>query len=90
MLLKEPALGRNKQARLQEVNHARLVWYGQHKKVLKLPRILMNSCQGSDGWADLSGPACKAANVRAAAKFFNHLAHRCLGVTQWCRGMCAS
>ena len=75
-LLREPSLGNNKQERLDAVNQGRLVWYGQHRKIIKLPRILMASCQGSDGWADLSGPAFKAANTRAAARCFNHTSAR--------------
>ena len=69
-------MGHNMQERLDAVSQERLVWYAQHKKVIKLPRILMASCVGSDGWADLCGPAFKAANTRAAARFFKPLAAR--------------
>ena len=85
-LLREPSLGNTKQERLDAVNQGRLVWYGQHRNIIKLPRILMASCQGSDGWADLSGPAFKAANTRGSSSIWQPGTCR---VTLWSTGMCA-
>ena len=84
-LLREPALGPNKKARLERVNADRTEWYGRHPTLLKLPRILLASCT-KDDWAELCGPAFKAANTRQAAKFFEHMAHKyCVGDSPVCR-----
>jgi len=74
-LLRDGRLEGNQEARLLRVNDARRQWYRLHPRVVKLPRILMRSCL-LEGWAELHGPAIKAANTRNAAKFFKSLAHR--------------
>ena len=73
-LLKEPALGANQKERLRRINQERLQWYKNNPGIIKLPRLLLHSHRQQDGWAELAGPAFKAAVTRNAARFFEHLA----------------
>ena len=72
-LLRDERLGSSQKTRLQRLNEERLRWYSGHTSLIRLPRLLLHSCQ-RDGWAELNGPAYKAAVTRHAAGFFDHLA----------------
>jgi hypothetical protein len=74
-LMKHPRLGANKDQRLMAINAKREAWYARYPGTHRLPRILKSNLVGADGWADLSGPAIKAANTRAATGFFRSMCH---------------
>ena len=73
-LTRDRRLGPNQQQRLDLVNTKLRNFYARHPGFHKLPPITMKSLVGSSGWAELSGPAIKAASTRAAAPFFAELA----------------
>jgi hypothetical protein len=77
VLLKAPALGPTRKLRLDRVNADRLAWYSRHPTMLKLPRILLANCK-QDDWAELAGPAFKAAITMHAARLFDHMANKYL------------
>ena len=74
-LLKQRRLGANKEERLKVINQEMKQWYDDHPGTHRLPPLLLKNAT-CNGWADLSGPAIKAANTRAAAPVFKYLAHR--------------
>ena len=65
ILLRERRLGPNQSARLARFNSKMKEWYDDHPGSNRMARILMNNVT-ADGWADLHGPAIKAANTRSA------------------------
>ena len=73
-LTRDRRLGPNQQQRLDLVNTKLRNFYARHPGFHKLPPITMKSLVGSSGWAELSGPAIKAASTRVAAPFFAELA----------------
>ena len=73
-LTRDRRLGPTQQHRLNLVNTKLRSFYAGHQGVHKLPAITMQSFTGSSGWAELAGPAIKAAPTRAAAPFFAELA----------------
>ena len=72
-LLTDRRLGANRDARLVEINSKTAHWYDNHPGTHRLPRLCLTSVF-NDEWADLSGPAIKAANTRHAAPLFEALA----------------
>lgn len=74
MLVRDARLGATQQVRLDLVNTKLRAWYASRPGLRKLPKINLQSLVGSSGWAELAGPAIKAAPTRAAAPFFAHLA----------------
>jgi len=62
-------LGHNRQERLDTVNKFMKKWYDDHPRTNRLPPIRLGNLT-ADGWADLHGPAIKAAATRAAAPAF--------------------
>ena len=72
-LLADVRLGPNQNTRLRVINDKMKAWYTSQPQSYRLPPILMNNVYAS-GWADLSGPAIKAATTRHAAGFFKDLA----------------
>ena len=72
------SLGSTIAARLNRINRDRVSWYGRHPGMTPLPHIGDNNLR-KDGWADLHGPAFKAAITRNASGFFKHLAGQLLG-----------
>eukprot|EP00969_Alexandrium_andersonii_P361366 15457387-Alexandrium_andersonii.AAC.2 len=48
-------------------------WYDSHPGTHRLPTLVASNLT-QDGWAELHGPAIKAANTRAAAPLFFDLA----------------
>ena len=72
VLLQDRRLGPNRDARLQHINGMMRVWYAAHPDEHRLPPILMSNVT-SDGWCILSGQAIKAAAIRSARGFFQHL-----------------
>jgi len=75
-LLVDARLGANRELRLARINTEMAEWYNAHPGHHRMPRILLTNCVGSDGWANLGGPAIKAANTRAAAQPFQAIWHR--------------
>eukprot|EP00959_Pyramimonas_sp_CCMP1952_P088669 1855391-Pyramimonas_sp.AAC.1 len=73
-LVTDMRLGNNQQLRLNVINAKLDAFYTQHPGSHKLPKILPQSFKNEEGWAELRGPAFKAANTRAAAPFFASLA----------------
>jgi hypothetical protein len=73
-LTRDRRLGANQQQRLDLVNTKLRAFYSRNPALYKLPAITLKSLVGSSGWAELSGPAIKAASTRAAAPFFAELA----------------
>eukprot|EP00969_Alexandrium_andersonii_P061740 2721904-Alexandrium_andersonii.AAC.1 len=67
-------MGPNQQARLDRVNQRLTERYGQRPGSHRLPTLTLANLVGSSGRAELTGPAVKAANTRAAAPFFAELA----------------
>ena len=73
-LLRDDRLGPNREERLAVINSRRASWYTNRPGSHIMPKIFMASCK-NNGWADLSGPAIKAAVTRGAAGFFQSLCH---------------
>ena len=73
-LLKDRTLGGNRQERLDAIHGVMAQWYDDHPGTHRLPKLFLSNCVQS-GWAELHGPAIKAANTRAAAPVFQHLCH---------------
>ena len=76
-LLQDDRLGTNRLERLATINDRRLLHYARRPGVSRLPKIFLSNVT-ADGWADLHGPAFKAAITRQAAPFFDEL------VCQYC------
>ena len=74
-LLRKRALGANQAERLNAIDGERKAWYMAHPRMLRIPRIKAGNCI-SNGWAELHGPAFKAANTRGAVRFFKLLADK--------------
>lgn len=72
-LIRDERLGSNQQQRLDCINNKLRNFYDRNRHLHKLPKITLNSITGSSGWAELAGPAIKAAGTRAAAPFFAEL-----------------
>ena len=68
-LLRDARLGANQEERIVAINGLMKEWYNDHPGHHRMPRILLKKCV-ADGWANLSGPAIKAANTRAAVPVF--------------------
>ena len=66
-------MGSNQQQRLDLINEKLRIFYSRHQGLHKLPKITLQSIIGSSGWAELAGPAIKAAGTRASAPFFAEL-----------------
>ena len=73
LLLRLPALGGTRAERLDTVNAFMVAWYNAHPGTHRLPALRATNLT-LDGWAELHGPAIKAANSRAAAPLFFDLA----------------
>ena len=67
-LLADPRLGATREARLETTNARRLAHYNARPGAMRLPVIYLNNVT-RDGWANLSGPAYKAASMRGPAPF---------------------
>lgn len=78
-LVRDVRLGRNQHQRLDRLNMKLRAFYARHPGLYKLPKITANSLVGSNGWAELSGPAIKAAPTRALAPFLVELASEFCG-----------
>ena len=61
-LLADPRVGNNKDERLEAINGIRENLYTNDPGAHRLPNIYMSNCT-RDGWANLAGPAYKAANI---------------------------
>ena len=70
-------VGRSIPDRLATINSERVRWYRAHPGLLPLPPIRRQNLRRDD-WAELHGPAFKAANSRQASGFFLHLATKYL------------
>ena len=68
-LVSDPGMGKHQQVRLHQINMFMKAWYSDHPGVCKLPNLRMNNVF-LDGWADLHGPAIKAAMIKEAAPLF--------------------
>jgi hypothetical protein len=77
-LIRAPELGANIASRLKLINLKLAAWYERRPGSLRLPRIA-HSNVFANGWADLHGPAIKAANTRKASGFFSELSAEYLG-----------
>ena len=64
-LLTNVLLGSNRDIRLATINAKMKEWYDAHPGSHRIPRILMGNTT-LNGWAELHGPAIKAANTRSA------------------------
>ena len=64
MLVRDARLGQNQQQRLDLINERLRRFYSRNPGVHKLPKITLQSIIGSNGWAELCGPAIKAAGTR--------------------------
>ena len=73
-LVRDSRLGPSQQARLRAVNAKLVAFYGRRPGAHRLPTLTLANLTNADGWRELSGPAIKAANTRAAAPFFAELA----------------
>ena len=62
--------GTTKQRRLDGLNVLLKSWYDAHPGWHRLPKIRLKNLVNSQGWAELRGPAFKAANTRAAVPAF--------------------
>lgn len=74
-LLRCPRLGMRQDLRLRAVIDIMQRFYDEHPGTHRLPPIRLSNVL-LDGWAELHGPTVKAANTRAAAPVFAHLAMR--------------
>ena len=74
-LVRDQRLGSNKGERLCSINAEREAWYRNNPGEHRLPKIIATNLVTA-GWAELSGPAIKAANSRGARVFFKTLALR--------------
>ena len=71
-LLTDARLGPNKEIRLDLVNTLLAGWYDAHPGTHRLPPLALSHTT-SDGWADMCGPAIKAANTRASVPAFKDI-----------------
>ena len=78
LLLEERRLGPTVADRMACVNEFMSRWYSEHTGVHKLPKLRKNNLTSSGGWWELSGPAIKAASMRAAAPLFAAVANEFL------------
>jgi hypothetical protein len=69
-LLKDPAMGANRAARLGAVNRYMKMWLEDNPGKGKLPRLLASNLVASNKWWELHGPAIKAATTRNSAAMF--------------------
>ena len=67
LLAQGACFGATKKLRLGRVYSDRHAWYNRRPTMLKLPRVLLANCK-QDDWAELGGPAFKAAIARRATK----------------------
>ena len=65
ILPRDARVGPNQNARLALINAKLKEWYDDHPGSNRMPRILLNNVT-ADGWADIHGPAIKAACTRSA------------------------
>ena len=70
---KEVRLGASMSQRLQTINERRLAFYSRNKVLNIMPKIRINNLTNGDGFADLCGPAIKAANSRSLVPFVAEL-----------------
>jgi len=75
MMMRDPAIGPNRAARLAIINTEREAWYTDNPGDHRLPPILSKNLV-AEGWGELHGPAIKAANTRAAVPFVHALCHK--------------
>jgi hypothetical protein len=76
-MLQDERVGNNQAQRMATINDRRMNHYDGRPGVARLPKILLANVW-HDGWADLHGPAFKAAITRQAAPFFRELVcHYC-------------
>ena len=75
--LRKRALGPTMAERLRFINGELDAWYSGKPKAHRLPHIDLSNVT-NNGWADLHGPAIKAANTRASSGFFLHLSEQYL------------
>ena len=59
--------------RLQTINERRLAFYSRNTVLNRMPKIRINNLTNGDGFADLCGPAIKAANSRSLVPFVAEL-----------------
>ena len=74
LLVRDVRLGPNQQSRMDVINTKLKGFYSRHKHLNKLPKLKLQNIVGSSGWAEMSGPAIKAAGTRSSAPFFRELA----------------
>ena len=77
MMMRAPAVGPNRLARLRAINSFMRTWYGENPGTNRLPRLKMGNLTIRD-WYELHGPNVKAGNSRAAAPLFAALTRRFL------------
>ena len=68
------ALGPNQAARLAVINADRVAYFREHNG--SFPKIRLINIHDANGWANLSGPAFKAAITRNGARFFQQIVEK--------------
>eukprot|EP00959_Pyramimonas_sp_CCMP1952_P024838 521470-Pyramimonas_sp.AAC.1 len=53
-------------------------FHSRHEDLNKLPKLKLQNLVDSSGWAEMSGPAIKAAGTRSSAPFFSRARRRVL------------
>ena len=73
MALERHEFGANQDERLHVLNQWMRQWYDRRPGLHRLPTLTRNCVRKDQLW-ELSGPATKAAGVRAAAPLFEYVA----------------
>ena len=76
VLIRRGSLGANQHQRLAYINQWMKSWYDENTGTPRLPLLKLENLVLSN-WAELHGPAIKAANSRHAAPLFAALAREC-------------
>ena len=71
---RETRLGNSQEARMQAINVRKNQWYRDHAVHNRMPDIKVTNLMAANGYAELSGPAIKAANTRGLLHFVKALA----------------
>ena len=74
LLVRDVRLGPNQQSRMDLINIKLRGFYSRNKDAYKLPKLKLQNLTRADGWAEMSGPAIKAAQTKACAPFLRELA----------------
>ena len=74
LLVRDIRLGPNQQSRMDRINAKLRNFYTRNKDAYKLPKLKPPNLIKADGWAELSGPAIKAAQTKACAPWLRELA----------------